>query len=74
MQGILLTDTSEKMNSMNLLLYMAPIASLVLIPAVLLGEPDVLAVVHQHAITDKCAVFLSSSTEAMPSSTVAPVL
>lgn len=34
----------EKLNSMNLLLYMSPIAVLVLLPATLLMEPDVLEV------------------------------
>lgn len=41
MQGILLTDASEKMDSMNLLRFMAPIASLALLPAVALLEPSV---------------------------------
>ncbi len=41
-QGILLTDSSEKMDSMNLLRYMAPLASLALLPAVALLEPSVI--------------------------------
>mmetsp|Transcript_8266 Transcript_8266/g.24668 ORF Transcript_8266/g.24668 Transcript_8266/m.24668 type:complete len:371 (+) Transcript_8266:716-1828(+) len=41
LQGILLTDASEKMDSMNLLRFMAPIASLALLPAVALLEPSV---------------------------------
>ncbi|MBA0558238.1 hypothetical protein Golob_015266 [Gossypium lobatum] len=35
----------EKLNSMNLLLYMSPIAVLVLVPAVLIMEPNVLEVI-----------------------------
>ncbi|KAE9455905.1 hypothetical protein C3L33_12194, partial [Rhododendron williamsianum] len=44
LQGILLSSEGEKLNSMNLLLYMSPIAVLVLLPATLLMEPDVLEV------------------------------
>ena len=40
-QGMLLTDTSEKLDSMNLLKYMAPVASLALIPAVIVLEPNI---------------------------------
>jgi drug/metabolite transporter (DMT)-like permease len=36
-QGILLLSEREKLNSMNLLLYMAPIAVVVLVPATLLS-------------------------------------
>jgi len=53
LQGLLLTDTSEKMNSMNLLLYMAPIATLLLVPAVVLAEPGVLEVVREKAAKDR---------------------
>ncbi|KAL5546375.1 hypothetical protein UlMin_006062 [Ulmus minor] len=41
LQGILLSSEGEKLNSMNLLLYMSPIAVLVLLPASLLMEPNV---------------------------------
>ncbi|KAM7524492.1 hypothetical protein LguiA_014394 [Lonicera macranthoides] len=44
LQGILLSSEGEKLNSMNLLLYMSPIAVLVLLPAALVMEPDVLDV------------------------------
>ncbi|XP_062168082.1 UDP-URONIC ACID TRANSPORTER 1 [Alnus glutinosa] len=44
LQGILLSSEGEKLNSMNLLLYMSPIAVLVLLPATLLMEPNVLEV------------------------------
>lgn len=44
LQGILLTSEGEKLNSMNLLLYMAPIAVVVLLPAALLMEPNVLGI------------------------------
>ncbi|KNA25606.1 hypothetical protein SOVF_005070 [Spinacia oleracea] len=44
LQGILLSNEGEKLNSMNLMLYMAPIAVVALIPAVLIMEPTVLEV------------------------------
>ncbi|KAF5473254.1 hypothetical protein F2P56_009878 [Juglans regia] len=44
LQGILLSSEGEKLNSMNLLLYMSPIAVLVLLPATLIMEPNVLEV------------------------------
>ncbi|XP_009363221.2 UDP-URONIC ACID TRANSPORTER 1-like [Pyrus x bretschneideri] len=43
-QGILLSSEGEKLNSMNLLLYMSPIAILVLLPAALIMEPNVVDV------------------------------
>ncbi|XP_025015385.1 UDP-URONIC ACID TRANSPORTER 1 isoform X2 [Ricinus communis] len=44
LQGILLSSEGEKLNSMNLMLYMSPIAVLVLLPAALIMEPNVLEV------------------------------
>ncbi|PQQ12550.1 putative sugar phosphate/phosphate translocator [Prunus yedoensis var. nudiflora] len=44
LQGILLSSEGEKLNSMNLLLYMSPIAILVLLPAALIMEPNVVDV------------------------------
>ncbi|KAL9409117.1 hypothetical protein AB3S75_047494 [Citrus x aurantiifolia] len=44
LQGILLSSEGERLNSMNLLLYMSPIAVLVLLPAALTMEPKVLEV------------------------------
>lgn len=44
LQGILLSSEEEKLNSMNLLLYMSPIAVVALIPAVFIMEPNVLEV------------------------------
>ena len=52
MQGLLLADSSEKMDSMNLLLYMAPIAALLLIPAIMISEPTVLVVAREQAYAD----------------------
>lgn len=43
-QGILLTSEAEKLNSMNLLMYMAPIAAAILFPLSLWYEPGVLYV------------------------------
>ncbi|KDP26086.1 hypothetical protein JCGZ_21119 [Jatropha curcas] len=42
LQGLLLSSDGEQLNSMNLLLYMSPIAILVLLPAALIMEPNVL--------------------------------
>lgn len=39
-QGILLIDEIEKMDSLNLLRRMAPIAALMLIPAIMILEPE----------------------------------
>lgn len=44
LQGVLLSSEGEKLNSMNLLLYMSPIAVLVLLPATLVLEPNVVDV------------------------------
>lgn len=44
LQGLLLSCEGEKLNSMNLLLYMAPIAVVLLLPATLLMEPNVLGI------------------------------
>ncbi|ONK61879.1 uncharacterized protein A4U43_C08F34520 [Asparagus officinalis] len=43
-QGILLSSDGEKLNSMNLLLYMAPIAVIFLLPATLYMEENVIAI------------------------------
>lgn len=42
LQGILLSSEGEKLNSMNLLLYMAPVAVVFLLPATLIMEKNVL--------------------------------
>ncbi|KAM7256829.1 hypothetical protein ACFE04_012570 [Oxalis oulophora] len=47
LQGILLSSEGEKLNSMNLLLYMSPVAVIVLLPAVLIMEPNVFEVIVQ---------------------------
>ncbi|GAY37931.1 hypothetical protein CUMW_032840 [Citrus unshiu] len=44
LQGILLSSEGEKLNSMNLLMYMAPVAAIFLIPAVLIMEKDVVGI------------------------------
>ncbi|KAL8143338.1 hypothetical protein V2J09_016370 [Rumex salicifolius] len=43
-QGILLSSEGEKLNSMNLLLYMAPIAVVFLLPATLIMEKNVVGI------------------------------
>ncbi|KAK1563412.1 hypothetical protein Q3G72_027241 [Acer saccharum] len=42
LQGILLSSEGEKLNSMNLLMYMAPIAVVILLPATLIMEENVI--------------------------------
>ncbi|CAO2831692.1 unnamed protein product [Amaranthus hypochondriacus] len=53
LQGILLSNEGEKLNSMNLMLYMAPIAVVALVPAVFIMEPNVLEVLVSLAIEHK---------------------
>ncbi|CAI5978699.1 unnamed protein product [Closterium sp. NIES-65] len=48
-QGLLLTSDNEKLHSMNLLLYMSPLAVVMLLPASLFIEGNVLAVVVTKA-------------------------
>uniref|UniRef100_A0A7N0TT26 Sugar phosphate transporter domain-containing protein n=1 Tax=Kalanchoe fedtschenkoi TaxID=63787 RepID=A0A7N0TT26_KALFE len=52
LQGILLSSEGEKLNSMNLLLYMAPIAVVVLLPAALLMEDNVVGITIALARND----------------------
>ncbi|XP_057535281.1 UDP-URONIC ACID TRANSPORTER 1-like [Amaranthus tricolor] len=53
LQGILLSNEGEKLNSMNLMLYMAPIAVVALVPAVFIMEPNVLEVFVSLGIEHK---------------------
>jgi len=64
-QGILLSSEGEKLNSMNLLLYMAPIAVVVLLPATLLLEPNVLGITVALARKDVLILFLLVVNSAM---------
>lgn len=57
-QGILLASEGEKLNSMNLLLYMAPIAIVVLLPASLLMEEKVVAKTLVLARNDSRIIWL----------------
>lgn len=40
LQGLMLSDSSDNMDSLSLLMYMAPIAGAILIPATLYFEPN----------------------------------
>ncbi|KAG9141520.1 hypothetical protein Leryth_019050 [Lithospermum erythrorhizon] len=51
-QGILLSSEGEKLNSMNLLLYMAPIAVVLLLPATLYMEENVVGITMALARDD----------------------
>ncbi|PIN02505.1 Glucose-6-phosphate/phosphate and phosphoenolpyruvate/phosphate antiporter [Handroanthus impetiginosus] len=53
LQGVLLSNEGEKLNSMNLMFYMSPIAVVVLIPAALVMEPNVLNAVISLGIEHK---------------------
>ncbi|KAI4372200.1 hypothetical protein MLD38_010464 [Melastoma candidum] len=57
-QGILLTSESEKLHSMNLLLYMAPMATMILLPVSLYVEGNVAAITVEKAIGDTFIVVL----------------
>ncbi|KAL2634149.1 hypothetical protein R1flu_005628 [Riccia fluitans] len=65
LQGILLSNEGEKLNSMNLLLYMAPIAVVVLLPATLYLEPNVLGIAIAQARGDPGIIFLLTINSAM---------
>jgi drug/metabolite transporter (DMT)-like permease len=65
LQGILLSSEGEKLNSMNLLLYMAPIAVLVLLPAALIMEPNVMSICVALTRQDKFMAFLLIVNSAM---------
>ncbi|KAK7389297.1 hypothetical protein VNO78_24168 [Psophocarpus tetragonolobus] len=57
-QGILLTSEAEKLHSMNLLLYMAPLAAFILLPFTLYIEGNVFAFTLHKAKDDPFIVFL----------------
>ncbi|KAI4303477.1 hypothetical protein MLD38_039100 [Melastoma candidum] len=57
-QGILLTSEFEKLHSMNLLLYMAPMAAVILLPITLYVEGNVVAVAVEKAREDWIIVLL----------------
>ncbi|XP_057775654.1 probable sugar phosphate/phosphate translocator At1g12500 [Salvia miltiorrhiza] len=57
-QGLLLTSEAEKLHSMNLLLYMAPMAAVILLPFTLYIEGNVLAITVEKSRVDGFMVFL----------------
>lgn len=57
-QGLLLTSEGEKLHSMNLLLYMAPMAAVILLPFTLYIEGNVLGTTVEKARVDPFVVFL----------------
>eukprot|EP00475_Leptophrys_vorax_P039370 TRINITY_DN71079_c0_g1_i1.p1 TRINITY_DN71079_c0_g1~~TRINITY_DN71079_c0_g1_i1.p1 ORF type:complete len:321 (+),score=21.71 TRINITY_DN71079_c0_g1_i1:149-1111(+) len=64
-QGLLLQSEGEKLNSMNLLLYMAPIAVVILVPATLIMEDNVLGITLAQAKKDWAILpllFVNSAT------------
>ncbi|XP_074584335.1 putative sugar phosphate/phosphate translocator At3g11320 [Curcuma longa] len=52
LQGILMSSEEEKLNSMNLLLYMAPIAVILILPATIIMEKNVINVSLELARED----------------------
>ncbi|CAN0909630.1 Probable sugar phosphate/phosphate translocator At3g11320 [Linum grandiflorum] len=58
MQGILLSSEGEKLNSMNLLMYMAPVAVVFLLPASLMMEGNVVGITVALARDDSKIVWL----------------
>ncbi|KAI3519872.1 hypothetical protein L1887_09090 [Cichorium endivia] len=57
-QGLLLSSEGEKLNSMNLLLYMAPIAVILLLPATMFMEENVVGITIALARQDFGIVWL----------------
>lgn len=57
-QGIILSSESEKLNSMNLLMYMAPMAAAILLPFSLYIEGNVAGITIEKARTDRFIIFL----------------
>ncbi|KAF0924013.1 hypothetical protein E2562_008359 [Oryza meyeriana var. granulata] len=58
LQGILLSSEEEKLNSMDLLRYMAPVAVILLIPATLIMERDALSMVTALAHEDPSFIWI----------------
>ncbi|KAK1692350.1 hypothetical protein QYE76_009047 [Lolium multiflorum] len=58
LQGILLSSEEEKLNSMDLLRYMAPVAVVLLVPATLIMEPDALSAAAALARADPSFVWM----------------
>ncbi|KAG0500806.1 hypothetical protein HPP92_000878 [Vanilla planifolia] len=52
LQGLLLSSEGEKLNSMNLLLYMSPIAVVLLLPATIIMEENVVGITRSLAKED----------------------
>lgn len=57
-QGLLLSSEAEKLHSMNLLLYMAPMAAMILLPFTLYIEGNVFGITVEKARGDLFMVFL----------------
>ncbi|XWS61877.1 hypothetical protein CRYUN_Cryun07bG0162100 [Craigia yunnanensis] len=57
-QGILLTSEAEKLHSLNLLLYMAPMAAMILLPFTLYIEGNVASVTLEKSRSDSFIIFL----------------
>ncbi|TKY47110.1 sugar phosphate/phosphate translocator [Spatholobus suberectus] len=58
LQGVLLSSEAEKLNSMNLLMYMAPVAVAFLLPASLIMEEDVIGITISLAREDSSILWL----------------
>ncbi|KAI3819067.1 hypothetical protein L1987_12889 [Smallanthus sonchifolius] len=65
LQGLLLSSEGEKLNSMNLLLYMAPVAVVILLPATLLMEDNVVGITIALARKDVNVVWYLLFNSAM---------
>ncbi|KAK7289707.1 hypothetical protein RIF29_03563 [Crotalaria pallida] len=58
LQGVLLSSEAEKLNSMNLLMYMAPVAVAFLLPASIIMEEDVVAITFELCRDDPKMMWL----------------
>jgi len=50
LQGLLLTNENEKLDSLNLLMYMSPVALFVLVASANVMEPDAFGVFYQNCV------------------------
>ncbi|XP_051149036.1 UDP-URONIC ACID TRANSPORTER 1-like [Andrographis paniculata] len=65
LQGVLLSNEGERLNSMNLMLYMSPIAVIVLLPVAIFMEPNVFGVAISLGLEHKFVLFLLLLNSAM---------
>ncbi|ACO68237.1 Drug/Metabolite transporter superfamily [Micromonas commoda] len=58
LQGLLLTNDDEKLDSNNLLMYMSPVALFVLVASTIFMEPDAFGIFYQNCLNSSRFVFI----------------